>query len=664
MKKSLLLFVISLYSVGLFSQAIDSTNSCVKKAMKLENKFKFYKAILQLEKCMVKSPDEAGLYYMAGLNHFWLNHTEEATLNFEKAISIDSTQFEEDNLLFMQYYTDPTVRIKESVDSADFVHLKPELKYRKQYTRKDTLQGLLTPVRDCFDITYHNLTVRINPEDKFIRGNNKITFQAVDHSDSIQIDLFAELEVLAIMEAEDSLSFRREHNAIFIQMSETLIPNQSYTIEIIYEGVPRTAPKPPWDGGFVWKEHNEQPYLGVSCEHLGASAWWPTKDHLSEKPDSMDIHIQVPDGLEVVSNGQQVEVRDLEGGYTDHHWHVSYPINNYNVTFYVADKWVNWQDEMINVSGDTMVIDYYVLEENLDTARAYYKKTKDIVQFFEKTFGPYPFPLDGLAFIESPYAGMEHQGAIAIGGEYGADEGYDVVNGYDRLVVHELAHEWWGNSISSADMADVWLQEGFATYSEYLFVEHLSGEQAYLDAVSDGMYYIVNAWPLVGNRGVNFNGFLGQDVYSKGAALLHNLRCLMGNDEMFFKMIKEFHQKYQQKPLRSEDFINHAQQYVSTSLKAFFEVFLYQENPPMLEYGFEHIDRNLTLWYEWVNVPPGFKMPILLSMDGWTVRILVTDERESVGYFNVGNFGLPNPNDPPYAPAHNSFTYYQSKWIR
>lgn len=664
MQKVLLLIFLSLITNFSFAQQIDSTNTCVLKALKYQAYSEFHESITQLDQCLAEKPNDASLYYLRGESAFFLNDRIRMKEDFGKALSLDSTLFNEDVRYFMKIYSDPLFYMKESVDSLIFTELVSELDYRKAYTRKDTLQGTLSRIRNCYDITYQNLRVAIDPESKSIEGRNKITFQMLADADSIQIDLRSNFKVQSILLGKDSVPYSREYNAIFMTLPDRFQKDQTYTIEVNYGGVPRQAPNPPWDGGFVWEEHKGKPYLGVSCEHLGASVWWPTKDHLSEKPDSMDIHIQVPDGLEVVSNGNQISVTDLEGPNTDHHWHVSYPINSYNVTFYVVDKFAHFGENYINLSGDTVRIDYYVLEENLERAKEYYSRTTEILDFFEETFGEYPFPNDGLAFVESPYAGMEHQGAIAIGGDYGADGGYQVMEGFDMLVVHELAHEWWGNSISAADLADVWIQEGFATYAEHLFIEHKFGEQAYINAIGDNFSRILNAWPMVGVRGINYNGFLGQDVYCKGAAMLHNLRCLMDDDIQFFHMIKDFHQQYQQTPVDSKDFTKHAQKYTDIDLKPFFKVFLYRAAPPKLEYKYRKKGRQIFLEFQWVDVPYGFQMPIVYSINGFLEREMVTTENLEVSFGKARFFELPNGHYTPIAPSINSFTYFEPHWIQ
>jgi aminopeptidase N len=659
----LLLFVSFQFSIH--GQTNKKITSCIKKIHNYSDKFEYYKALEKCNTCIEKDINSAQLYFERGRIKYWLNLMNAASQDFDKALTIDSSIFNADIIESMRWVCDTTFIIENITDSLIFPLLNPELNYRKAYTKADTMRGMLRPERTCFDVVYENLTVKVMPESKSIEGSNEITFKALNDSKVIQLDLFDYMEVEEISLNGKALNYSRLYNAIFITFDENLEKDKYYTIVVSYKGIPREAPNPPWDGGFVWKKNGDRYFTGVTCEHLGASSWWPNKDHLSDKPDSMDINILAPSGYDVIANGNLLNKTEGPDGFTNFQWHVSYPINNYNVTFYIGD-FVNFNETYSNSENQKVAIDYYVLPQNLEKAKKYYSGTKRIVSVFEELFGDYPFPKDGLAFIESPFSGMEHQSAIAIGGDYGKDSVYSMVGKYDLLVVHETAHEWWGNAVAIEDIADVWINEGFATYAEHLFIEKEFGNNEYIEAVGENMFDILNIWPVVGKRDINYDAFLGEDVYGKGAAMLHSLRCVFDDDESFFLMIKEFYINSTMKINTTNDFIEHAKKYTSKELNGFFEVFLYQSAPPTLEYSYQLKHGKFRIKYKWVNVPDDFEMPFLIVFNfGQGIRVPCSTKQGELTISNVKDFYIFCQADFDSAiDTKNSFTYFFSKFIK
>jgi aminopeptidase N len=490
----------------------------------------------------------------------------------------------------------------------------PETGYRPKYTRADSLRGSLRNERTCFDVYYYDLSVKIIPKGRRIEGSNAVYFHVVQPSKTIQIDLFKNYKIVGITWKGTRLAYRREYNALFIDFPQVLKPGDE-VIQIRYKGKPLNAPNPPWDGGFVWKsDKNKNLWLGVACEQLGASSWWPNKDHLSDKPDSMLINLTVPKGYQAVSNGNLRKVTDAGKDFDQFSWFVSYPINNYNVTFYVG-KYASFSDTLID-GLDTVRMDYNVLDYNLDLAKTYFKQTREVIAFYDKAFGIYPFRRDGFGLVESPYEGMEHQSAIAYGNGYNTNEGKEYRNPkYDYIIVHEAAHEWWGNSITAADMADIWIHEGFATYAELMFLEDQFGKEEYLYELSEKSQYIFNIWPMVQNRNVNENSFASNDVYTKGAMMLHCLRCTVNNDSLFFSMVHDFSMKFRYHTVSSGDFIHFVNQYTGKDYSAFFSKFLYETRLPLLSYTYRPDGSSLILKYRWTEVNEGFTMPFAIATD-------------------------------------------------
>ena len=661
-----LAFILSIICSISYAQSALSESSCIKRIEKNIDKWSSQRIVSECDICLEQFPNSALLLYYRGDNNYLLNHMRAAAEDWQRSLELGIADYYEVDEDYMRFISDTTYIIQNLTDSIEFLELVPELGYRKPYTRDDTLRGMLRPERTCFDIKYQNLLVKIIPETKSIEGSNEMHFIMEEASSRIQLDLSSNFKITRVYHENGEIPFSRDGNSIFLDFKNQLEKDKNYVITVDYNGKPRIAPNPPWDGGFTWNMMDGRHHIGVSCEHLGASSWWVTKDHLTDKPDSMDINIIALADYEVVSNGNLVSRTNMDDGFSKFRWHVSYPINNYNVTFYIGD-FVNYNENYQNLENETVAIDYYVLEKNLATARTYYAKTKRVIEVFEKLFGSYAFPKDGLAFVESPFAGMEHQSAIAIGGDYGKDDdGYEMMDGIDRLVVHEAAHEWWGNAVAVGDMADIWISEGFATYSEHLFDEVEFGRIKYLENVSYNMYYISNIWAVVGTYGVNDSAFRGQDVYYKGAAMLHSLRCVFNDDKIFFKMIKDFYQTAKWKISTTADFTSHAQQYTKTDLTDFFKAYLFQSSPPVLEYSYSiNKSGELKMKYRWTNVGPNFQMPFLvvlnddtpLRMNGSTMaqEISISDVR--VDHFHLVNFRNANPA----LDDLNAFTYYFAK---
>src|SRR5690554_2028098 len=313
------------------------------------------------------------------------------------------------------------------------------------FTREDSLQGELNNLRTCYDVQHYSLSISINPDKKYICGYVDIDFDVVRPIQKIQIDLYDNMQLDSIVYKNARLSFQREFDAVYVSFPDTLMQNSEQSIRCYYQGKPQKAPKPPWKGGFVWEKSKDgSPWIGVACELAGASLWWPCKDHISDEPDEgAIIDITVPKGLQVVSNGVLTKQEDAKQT-SRFVWETNYPINNYNITLYVG-AFEHFSTEYSGTKED-FTIDYYVLPEHREEAEKIFAQTPQVIQFYEKVFGSYPWPEEGFKLIGSPYAGMEHQTAIAYGTNF---KRYTHHLGFDYLIVHEAAHEWWGNAVSA-----------------------------------------------------------------------------------------------------------------------------------------------------------------------------------------------------------------------
>ncbi|MFO7868910.1 MAG: M1 family metallopeptidase [Bacteroidales bacterium] len=478
------------------------------------------------------------------------------------------------------------------------------------FSREDSLQGTLTPLRSCFDVQHYTVTITINPDKKYIQGYVDINFDVVDSTSKIQIDLYKNMDMDSIIYKNTPLSFSREYGAVYVDFKEELTPETSHTIRCYYQGKPTKAPKPPWKGGFVWeKSENKKPWIGVACELAGASLWWPCKDHISDEPDEgVIVDVTVPQGLQVISNGvltKQTQFEQCERFI----WETNYPINNYNVTLYIGD-FEHFSTEYTGIDT-TFTIDYYILPEHREKAEKVFSQTPDVLKTYEELFGPYPWPKEGFKLIGSPYAGMEHQTAIAYGTDFKKNTHH---LGFDYIIVHEAAHEWWGNAVSAADYADIFLHEGFATYAEALYVESMYGAEAAQDYLGFYGILIKNKNPIVSPRGVNFWNFRDSDPYVKGAWVLHGFRNLIG-DEQFFDLLPDLYTDFYLQNITVHDFITYVNEYTQTDYSWYFNQYLFNREVPELEHQFIETDSEVQLYVKWTETEQDFALPIRLIVE-------------------------------------------------
>jgi aminopeptidase N len=477
---------------------------------------------------------------------------------------------------------------------------------RRSYiiTKDDTLRGSLTPVRTCFDVTYYDLSVRLDVKRHVINGNTLIRYEVVENFDSIQIDLTARMKIEKILFQGTELSYRRLFNSVFIKFPETQTNGNVGEITVIYSGVPVTAKNAPWDGGFSWKKDAEgREWIGVTCEGIGPSVWWPCKDHLSDEPDSMRMRFTVPTGLVCVSNGTLLDTVNAGDGNTSWTWFVSYPINLYNVTLNLAHY--AFFSDTFRSEKQILPLHYYVLDYNLAQARLQFQQVKTMLGCFEKYFGPYPFIRDGYKLVETPYYGMEHQSAIAYGNDYINNK-----NGFDYIIIHESAHEWWGNHVSASDYADLWIHEGFATYAEALYLECTRSAADAAEYMKNMRWQIRDSFAVVGPRGVNFDGTrLDGDMYPKGAWIIHTFRSVLNDDSLFFKIILGLQNEFGLKAIATEDVVNYINRITGENYSPFFEQYLRHPSPPVLEYKTRQKGKNLQVTYRWKTQVDHFEMP-------------------------------------------------------
>ncbi len=484
---------------------------------------------------------------------------------------------------------------------------------KPSYTRADTLRGALRAERTCYDVGHYDLTVWFDLANKAIRGVNVMTYRVTNDFDRLQVDLFANMVLDSVVFEGASLHFARIDNAVFVRFPAVQRRGDTGRLALYYHGKPVVARNPPWDGGVTWTHDPKgRAWVVVNCEGIGASLWWPNKDHLSDEPDSADIRLVVPDSLVAVSNGYLLSVEPAGDGMATYHWHVSYPINNYNITFYLGD-YAHLHDTYVAGDGDKLSLDYYVLRENADRAREHFRQVKQVLRIYEDYLGKYPFWRDGYALVESPALGMEHQSAISYGNRF--MKGYlggRLLPGmdWDYIIVHESAHEYWGNSVSCTDLAEMWLHEAFATYMEALYVEARYGKDVAIEYLRSQRKWIRNNEPIEGPMGVNYAPMSSTDQYYKGSWFLHSLRHTIGSDTVWFGLLRAYYQRYALKTVTTQDFIRFVNHYTGRDLTRVIRQYVYHAAPPRFVYKIRAVRQGVVIKYKWDADEPGFDMPM------------------------------------------------------
>ena len=491
---------------------------------------------------------------------------------------------------------------------------------KKHLTHADTLRGSITPERAWWDVIKYDLHTTPNIQQHTITGFNTITFLVIAPGQTMQIDLQQPLIVDSIVGINKKYQYKQDGNVCWIYMSGWPIRAASIQqITIYYHGKPKEAIKPPWDGGMVWrKDTNGNPWIGVACQGLGASVWWPCKDHQSDEPDSMAIHVTINDDLVDVSNGRLRSIQDNHNGTKTWDWFVSNPINNYDATINIG-KYVHWHDVYDGEEG-SLDLDFWVLDYNIDKAKKQFKQVKSMLKCFEYWFGSYPFYEDGYKLVEASYLGMEHQGAIAYGNKFmNGYLGHDLSNTgwgmlWDYIIIHESGHEWFGNNITTKDIADMWVHEGFTQYAEVLYTEFLSGKEAANAYVQGLRYNIENDTPIINHYGVNEEG--SGDMYPKGSNLVHMIRTIIHNDTLFRSILRGLNKTFYHQTVTTqqiEEYINKQSHYNFTPL---FNQYLRTTQIPTLEYTIVKKSTSNYIRYRWANCIKNFKMKLGGKWDG------------------------------------------------
>tara|TARA_Y100000739_G_scaffold138116_1_gene118985 strand:- start:3582 stop:5237 length:1656 start_codon:yes stop_codon:yes gene_type:complete len=485
---------------------------------------------------------------------------------------------------------------------------------KNNFTRQDTLRGTITDERSWWDLNYYHLDIKVDPEKRTIKGSNTVGYTVLNSNKLMQIDLQEPLNITSVKQNNKSLNFTREGNAYFIELKKKQKVGKVNYITIEYEGKPKVAIRAPWDGGLSWeKDNNGIDFIATSCQGLGASVWWPNKDHMYDEVDSMLMSVNVPKHLVNVSNGRLRKVIEKDDNTKTYQWYVSNPINNYGVNINIGD-YVNFSEKYNGEKG-ILDLDYYVLRDNLEKAKEQFKQVPMMLDAFEHWFGPYPFYEDSFKVVEVPYLGMEHQSSITYGNKYmqgylGRDlSGTGWGLKFDYIIIHEAGHEWFANNITYIDIADMWVHEGFTCYSENLYVDYHYGKEASADYVIGSRRGIGNRRPIIGPYNVNREG--SGDMYSKGANILHTLRQIAKDDEKWRFILRGLNKEFYHQTVSSKQIEEYISKNIGFDLKYVFDQYLRDIRVPVLEYFI----KDGVLKYRWTETIDGFNMPIEITLD-------------------------------------------------
>ena len=476
------------------------------------------------------------------------------------------------------------------------------------FTRADTLRGKLSSLRSCYDVLFYDLNVSVNPDSKTVNGSNTIRFKTVTAFDQIQIDLFSYMRIEKILFHDQSLSFTRELNAVFIHFPEKLKPETTHEITINYSGKPQKPDGSSLAGGIYWLQDKEGNYwIETVTQGSGASLWWPCKDHQSDKPDSMRIRVSVPKELTDISNGILRKKIDLANGQTQFDWYVSYPINTYCVAMNIG-SYVHLSDQLVR-DHDTLQLHYYSKPYDVALGKGLFKKVKPMLSVFEKYFGKYPFGRDGFTVMESIYP-MEHQSAVTFGSLFNPfnSDKYDSADML-RTMWHEVAHEWWGNNVTVKDNADLWIHEAFATYAELLAYKELYGDAAAKKNLKEQVPG--NKEQIIGKYDVN--DFRLGDMYPKGVLMLHTLQNVINYDSLWFGLLREIQNHFAFQTITTNDLVDYINQQTKTDYTYFFSQYLKFASIPELQLKFEKQGKDTRVKYKWKTDEPNFSMSIKVT---------------------------------------------------
>ncbi|WP_426369432.1 M1 family metallopeptidase [Pseudocolwellia sp. HL-MZ7] len=485
-----------------------------------------------------------------------------------------------------------------------------------EVTQQDILRGSITPEREWWDLTHYHLDIKVDPENKSISGTNTMKYKVLSQQKALQVELQQPLLLDKVTQNGKILDVTQQGYSYFIKALPNAEIGKEYAVVMHFSGIPKEAIKAPWDGGITWnKDENDIDFIASSCQGLGASIWWPNKDHAYDEPNNgVLMSVEVPEHLFDVSNGRLTHIDHNKVAKTKtYHWEVMNPINNYGVNINIGD-YVNF-NEVYQGENGKLDMNYYVLRDNLAKAKKQFKEAKRTIEALEHWFGPYPFYEDSYKLVEAPYLGMEHQSSVTYGNGYqngylGSDRSQTGVGMlFDFIIVHETGHEWFANNITSVDIADMWIHESFTSYSESLFVEYHFGKEKSFEYVRGQRMNIKNKSPIIGTYNIHQEG--SGDMYDKGANMLHTIRQVVNNDTTWRELLRGLNKTFFHQTVTTQQVEQYINQTTGYDFSKVFDQYLRDIRIPTLEY----FVKGTILKVKWSNVVDDFTMPIKIFIN-------------------------------------------------
>ncbi|MEP7703613.1 M1 family metallopeptidase [Paraglaciecola sp. 25GB23A] len=468
------------------------------------------------------------------------------------------------------------------------------------------------------DVIKYDLELEIFPEDKSIKGIGRSEFLLINDSQYVELKLDSRFDIEKIIVNEHNSDFTRNGGILLIDLGKNESAGETINVAVYYSGKPHVALNAPWSGGIVWSETEQgQPWIATAVQGEGCDLFWPCKDHFSDKADSMRIRLTVPKGLSAVTNGVLQDIKDIGQDKQQFDWLLSVPASDYNIALNIG-PYTRIQQNYTSVNGTEVPIEFWALTQNTEKAKTLLND--DLAQqiaYFEAQLGPYPWGDQKLGFVETPHLGMEHQTINAYGKKYLRDE-----NGYDWLLQHELAHEWFGNLMTHEKLNDAWLHEGFGFYMQPAYSLAKFGSAAYNSTMYKSYLGLVNCEPVVREGQITSEQAFNSDIYGKGGWTLHTLRWLLG-DELFWQATRELlYGTYDSASLtypiqtryrNTQEFIDIVNRLSSKDYTWMFDVYLKQAALPELVTSRQNGQLSLS-WRTSINKP--FPMPVPISING------------------------------------------------
>ena len=438
--------------------------------------------------------------------------------------------------------------------------------------------GFDRPLDTSFDATYYRLELKVEPARRRLTG--AVTTEArarVADLRQVELDFLNNMTVDSVRSGGQALDFAHTNDRLRITLPRAFQPEESFTFTVYYHGNPQGG------GGlasFNFDTHGSEnaPLIWTLSEPFGARAWWPCQDHPADKADSVDVIVTVPDTLVVASNGTLVSTTDHGDGTRTFFWAERYPITTYLVSLAITN-YVTFSDFYAYAPDSVMEVQYFVYPEDLKAAQEDFSVTVPMLEAFSQLFGPYPFLREKYGMAEFGWGGaMEHQTCTSYGAKLIRGDHW-----YDWVVAHELAHQWFGDLVTMREWSHIWLNEGFASYAEALWAEHLGGPEAYHDYVASFDRGLFPTSVFVYDS-TNIGSLFSRTVYDKGALVLHMLRHVL-KDEAFFAALKAYAVEFAYSNATTEDFRRVCERVYGADLTWFFQQWVYGLYRPFYEYS-------------------------------------------------------------------------------